>query len=392
MNTYSINQALTDKKYLKAIQSFSEQIMYANSSISVNDLKSNDVFSQWYDKLDKTAKEKIDYVVGLDGNSENVSKEELKTILLMLDSEQSKNDKSLDGNINITNKSNIGSFVKNSIDKIYQKFVSISQYKNTKIPLPRKYSKEQTQSYENILNSNMRSLYPNPTIISMYSSYIESAKNAQDFVKSLETNKAQLMKDLDITNDEFDNLVNIALGIAEQETHFGGLHFLDTKGKTHFQRRLFMKKCGEMIGKTKSVGLTQIRYNPTIANEPVAKELCKKYGINSENDYKNNPQKAAIATIIVLRQKQITAQSKMWQDRLRENNAKIKNKSLQMTTDDITALMWNGMGQIVPRFKDKNDTVTINDKNSNDDVKDGTSYSRLVRAYREGFFSGVTTP
>ena len=27
-----------------------------------------------------------------------------------------------------------------------------------------------------------------------------------------------------------------------------------------------------------------------------------------------------------------------------------------MTTDDITALLWNGMGKIVPRFEDKKQT------------------------------------
>ena len=63
-----------------------------------------------------------------------------------------------------------------------------------------------------------------------------------------------------------------------------------------------------------------------------------------------------------------------------------------MTTDDITALLWNGMGKIVPRFEDKKQTVTIDDNNSQEGIKDGTSYARLVRAYREKFFGGNATP
>ncbi len=41
------------------------------------------------------------------------------------------------------------------------------------------------------------------------------------FADSLENNKADLMKTLKLTNEEYDMLANMAMGIAENETHFG---------------------------------------------------------------------------------------------------------------------------------------------------------------------------
>lgn len=393
MTNFSYNQALKSEKYYQFLSANCDQIMHADNSISLSDLKSNNIFSTWFNKLDNKAKSKIDYIAGLDGDKQSVNKNELNTMLMLLDTQKNQKTYSVDGIINADSES-IKNIQKNEITSIYSSFVEQGKYHKLNAKLPHKYSDGAIKNYKMMIQCNtMTSQDINPLIIKEYGDYITSAENAKTFLSALDKNKSNLMKDLEIDSKEYDNLVNIALGITEQETHFGGAYFLDTKNKTHFQYRLIKKQLADMVGyNIKSVGVSQLNYDRNIGSNPTAKALCKKYGITSDKDYKNNPEKAAIATLIVLRENQKVAQGARWQNRLKENNSKIKNKTKRMTTDDITALLWNGMGKIVPRFEDKKQTVTIDDNNSQEGIKDGTSYARLVRAYREKFFGGNATP
>ena len=217
------------------------------------------------------------------------------------------------------------------------------------------------------------------------------------FADSLEENKAKLMETLGITNEQYNNLANIAMGIAEQETHFGAYLYKDTKGETHMQKRIIAKDIKALVSPNQSLGITQIRWGINFEGEkapaPTLRAQAAAFGITSPDDYKDNPEKAAILTMILLNNRRITAEGELWQKRLANNNAKIPDPDLHITTNDIIALSWNGLGTIAKRFDDPNDTVTINDNNSGkvDDkgkpIKDGTSYARLVRAYSDRFYS-----
>ncbi len=217
-------------------------------------------------------------------------------------------------------------------------------------------------------------------------------KKGTQFADSLENNKAALMKTLGIDNEQYNNLANIAMGIAEQETHFGTYYYKDTKGERHLQQRIIAKDIADATGlkENVSLGITQIRWKANFEGDTYPNTKLRaqaaEFGITSPEDYKDNPENAAILTMILLNNKRINAESDKWQKRLEENNAKIADPELQMTTNDIIALSWNGMGEITKRFDDPNDVVTINDKNSSKEKKDGTSYARLVRAYREKFY------
>ncbi len=218
-----------------------------------------------------------------------------------------------------------------------------------------------------------------------------------EFANSLEQNKAALMKKLGLSNEQYDNLANIAMGIAEQETHFGDYHYKDTDGNKHWQKRLILKDIGDMVGKTKSKGLTQIRWKLNFEGDkdpnPKLRAQAAAFGIHGEADYEDSPEKAAILTMILLNNRRISAEGTTWQNRLAQNNAKLEDSNLHMTTNDIIALSWNGLGAIAKRFDDPNDVVTIRDKNSGkkdkngNEIKDGTSYARNIRAYTEHFYS-----
>lgn len=218
------------------------------------------------------------------------------------------------------------------------------------------------------------------------------------FADSLEDNKAALMAKLGLNNEQYDNLANIAMGIAEQETHFGDYIYTDTDGGKHLQKRFMLKKGAESVGYTlKSKGLTQIRWGLNFEGNkepnPTLKKQAAAFGIHGEKDFEDNPEKAAILTMILLNNRRISAEGTTWQNRLAQNNAKLKDSNLHMTTNDIIALSWNGLGAITKRFDDPNDTVTIKDKNSGkkdkngDEIKDGTSYARNLRAYTKHFYA-----
>ena len=228
-----------------------------------------------------------------------------------------------------------------------------------------------------------------------------AAQNAQEFAGSLEKNKAILMKKLNITNEQYDRLAHIAMALAEQETHYDAYIFESTNGDKNMQDRLMLKDfltgIGYLNGPNHSWGITQINWQQNFLGENYPNKQLRatanSLGIYSYEDYKDSPEKSAILTMILLNNKRLSAESETWQNRLKENNAKIQNPDERITTDDIIVLQWNGMGAITKRFKDPNDVVTINDKNSGavdkngKKIKDGTSYARLIRAYKTKLFT-----
>lgn len=247
-------------------------------------------------------------------------------------------------------------------------------------------------------------------------------ETAQRFANALESNKAQLMTSLRLTNEEYDNLAILAMGIAEQETHFGQNEYLDTKGGEHSQSGLTDRANAKYYAnklywsieeqQNHSQGITQINYSTAI-QEPAVAKAFKEYGIDSFETLQKSPEKQAIATMIILKQNKNVAESATWQERLAKNNAKIKENDKKLTTNDVIALLWNGVGGVVKRMND-GEIMTIDSKKKEEttynvvstintpdmvmpvtDVRtktlNGTFYAKAVRTYADRFFASPAT-
>lgn len=269
-----------------------------------------------------------------------------------------------------------------------------------------------------------------PTKISIQRpEHLEDNDNAQEFANALENNKASLMNVLGISNETYDGLATLSMAIAEQETHFGESLYTTQAGKTQVQKKVIAKKVmdwfyydcsqtqftfmkralglpdslskddvfklggniSEQISKyhrkftdgTKSFGVTQVKVDEFIKDNPTLKKQFAKFGINSGVDIRTNPEKQAIATMIILNNKRLVAQSPVWQERLQSNNAHIQRQEDKITENDLIALLYNGNSKVLNRFKTTNDIVRISDKGENR----GLSYARNVRAYKKGYYT-----
>ena len=134
----------------------------------------------------------------------------------------------------------------------------------------------------------------------------ESAEQAKKFYEGLKNNKKSLIKDLGLSDSEYDSLSCIALALASQETGMG-------LEKGYEEENTGIMKIFRGIGKTidtargggsASSGLTQIKIHDFMNKNEKMGELFKKYGIESKNSSENNlflePDKSAVATMIIL--------------------------------------------------------------------------------------------
>lgn len=268
------------------------------------------------------------------------------------------------------------------------------------IPIPPQYQGKDTDSEQMIYGLNTKG--PKDT--------------AQRFAKSLENNKAKLMSSLRLTNEEYDNLATLAMGIAEQETHFGQQEYLNTKNEKYSQDgytdRAYVKKVAnehywdDDEKANHSQGITQINYSNAL-KEPGVKKAFEENGIKSFKDFISSPEKQAIATMILLKLKKNTAEGETWQARLQKNNAKIADPNKKLTTNDVIALLWNGAGGVVKRMN-SGETINIdtqkkasgetnysslgNWKNMDFNVYiNGAVYAKNVRTYADKFFASPAT-
>lgn len=227
------------------------------------------------------------------------------------------------------------------------------------------------------------------------------------FADSLEDNKAALMKTLGLDNEQYNNLANLAMGIAEQETHFGASRYTTRAGETNTQWRNLAKQTMDAVyysedlpdfvkdtvfalggtmsssveeyyqkytDGTKSYGMTQVKVDEFIKDSPVLKKQLAAFGINSGEDIRKSPEKQAIATIIILNNKRIVAESSTWQKRLADNNANITDKDQQITQNDLIALLYNGNSSKTDLLK--KGQLTISD----------APYARNVRSYVKFYY------
>ena len=127
------------------------------------------------------------------------------------------------------------------------------------------------------------------------------------FVSSLEQNKQKAMKVAKINGDVYNDIAQIAFGIFGTESNFADTHsavgnlaraaqkYFDPKGSSSPDYQSKYSTYGAKED-SRSVGLTQIRWNYLSADE---KKALKSVGINSNADFME-PSKAALGTTVVL--------------------------------------------------------------------------------------------
>ena len=211
----------------------------------------------------------------------------------------------------------------NNYVSIIPEMVDNEIVKPIKIKLPQKYNKSEAE-----ISGDLRILGGQPDV------HRKKQNNAKLFAKTLEDNKANVMKDLKLDNFTYDRFARLSLGIAERETQFGAGcvdHSWYTTGNLvyNLQKLIDIRMVSNMRNKkanttlpslkgraTKendaiSCGMTQIKYDNIInsANNPQDKyheinkqivSLFKKYNINSASDL-FKADKCAIATMICIK-------------------------------------------------------------------------------------------
>ena len=135
----------------------------------------------------------------------------------------------------------------------------------------------------------------------------EYTSTTKPFVAALSSNKRDVMKAAKISSDVYNELAKMAFGIYGTESNYGDTHsavgnlaratnkVLDPKSASSPDYKSKYETYGA-DEKTRSVGLTQIRWNYLNEDE---KKALKQVGITSNKDFLD-PKKAAIGTVTIL--------------------------------------------------------------------------------------------
>lgn len=138
---------------------------------------------------------------------------------------------------------------------------------------------------------------------------VKDSEHGKEFLDSLITNKESLCKELGLTSEEYDSFACIALALASQETGMG-----EEKGYESENTGIgkFFRSIAKQIdvwtgGSSASSGLTQMKIYDFLNGNKLTdaqKEVLKNYGIKAKgvanNNLYSNPDKSAIATMVVL--------------------------------------------------------------------------------------------
>ena len=173
---------------------------------------------------------------------------------------------------------------------------------------------------------------------------IEDSEVGQKFLNGLISNKDALCQGLGISEEQYDVFSCVAMAIASQETGMGkeeGYVEENTSGKTiRMLGKYFEVKF--LGGGSASSGLTQLKINDfmnTLSRENV--ELLEQLGVTTKGLNQNNlfdePDKAAIATIVVLNSNAKTYDE--YQDILNEEHGKLENSLTQEEKNRSEALI-----------------------------------------------------
>lgn len=170
--------------------------------------------------------------------------------------------------------------------------------------------------------------------------FANESEQGQEFLNGLIDNKSGLMKELGLTEDQYDSLACTALALASQETGMGEEdgYNSENNGLGKFFRGIMKQVDVWRGGSSASSGLTQMKIYDFL-NDPSKlseeqRNILKDYGITADGVSKNNlyenPDKAAIATMVVL--KSITEKYDDYKEVLSTENKKLEDK-LGLTSD-----------------------------------------------------------
>lgn len=138
---------------------------------------------------------------------------------------------------------------------------------------------------------------------------LNNSKEGEKFLSGLKENKDSLCEELGLTSEQYDSLACIALALASQETGMGEETGYDSEntGIGKFFRGIAKKFDVWRGGASASSGLTQMKIYDFLNSDKLTdeqKDILKSHGIEansvSDDNLYNNPDKAAIATMVVL--------------------------------------------------------------------------------------------
>ena len=134
-------------------------------------------------------------------------------------------------------------------------------------------------------------------------------KQGKKFLEGLKNNKESLCQELGLSSEEYDSFACIALAIASQETGMGEEDGYqdENKGIGKFIRGILKQIDVWFGGASASSGLTQMKIYDFLKGNQLTqeqKDIIKSHGIKVSSVSKNNlysePDKAAVATMVVL--------------------------------------------------------------------------------------------
>lgn len=157
--------------------------------------------------------------------------------------------------------------------------------------------------------------------------------NMHEFVMSLDENRLGLMKKLNLTDEQYKNYRNLAIGIAKEETNFG-LNYSSTCKKYFPRTAKFFKWIGSKITGSKndklSEGLTNFKITLLKDSDEEMKEL-RMLGVSDIT----KPSQSAVATI-----EHIDFLSKRFPTYLKNFPQK---PAEQVTLNEYILARWNGL-------------------------------------------------
>lgn len=184
-------------------------------------------------------------------------------------------------------------------------------------------------------------------------------KQGAKFLKGLTENKTNLMKELDLSDEEYDSLACTALALASQETGMGKEEGYESenKGIGKFFRGIAKKFHSWFGGGSASSGLTQMKIYDFMNSDSFGedkKQILKSHGIEAKgvatNNLYDNPDKSAVATMVVL--KSITENYENYQNVLSTEHSNIEEK-LDLSTDTKKELALKKGNDILSKITDK---------------------------------------
>ncbi len=189
---------------------------------------------------------------------------------------------------------------------------------------------------------------------------VNMSKDGQKFLDGLISNKGLLCERLGLSDEQYDSLACIALGLASQETGMGEEDgYVGENTGIGGVFRSAGKWWDVVIGGNGSAssGVTQMKINDFMNKDTLTdneKNLLKELGVETwrvnGNNLFENPDKAAVATVVVLNS--IAQNYDDYKSMLDNEHLRLGNELSPMSSDEILSKGENIINAIVNSYKD----------------------------------------